>query len=637
MGSFLSRTLLMAFGYAYPAYDCFKAVENNKPEIQQLRFWCQYWLPLYNEVKLAFVVYLCYPKWKGTTYVYDSFLRPYVVKHETEIDRNLFELKVKAREFGFLYWHRAVSYGQTRFFEVLQYCSSQEASETYLDQQQQNLRKAEPPASSQAFPAKTEQLKQPLPDSSSLSEEQFDRTNEPGFHIASQSNKRMISGQSCVKKTTSQLLVSRSETRAIQPTSTSSLGNGDSNSSQEQTSYKEAVTRRRGFTRKPLAFDPKRKKKEEDNELMETSTATGTSLKKKTEQVLDGSDLMELVENKEVFSSFVDHKFKELDEDSDGQLSVKVLQPAVADIGAALGLPAQGSSPDSDHIYSEVLNEFTHGKQEKVSKTEFKEVLSDILLGMAAGLKRDPIVILRIDGEDLLEFINGPSYEAEMVSLFSQIGSDDISLRDCIIKALKKLTVDQGMPPSDSWVMSNIVEPALQSWDGQGNDQEKPLSQETFLEEFKKVAERVAQNLKEQPVIVAHSENTFDGSGIKRLLSNKFELDKSLNTALENVPKDSNGKISNEYLRVVLDVVAPSAGLPPIGAVEQIDKVVADVFNMINADDEKMVKEDEFKKLLAEILGSIMLHLEGNPISVSSNSVVHEPLASSSSLLQPSS
>ncbi|WRX14693.1 hypothetical protein QQP08_007180 [Theobroma cacao] len=89
---------------------------------------------------------------------------------------------------------------------------------------------------------------------------------------------------------------------------------------------------------------------------METSTATtGTPPKKKSEQVLDGSDIMELVENEEVFSSFVDHKFKELDKDSDGQLSVKELQPAVADIGAALGLPAQGSSPDSDHFYSESL------------------------------------------------------------------------------------------------------------------------------------------------------------------------------------------------------------------------------------------------------------------------------------------
>ncbi|XWS40139.1 hypothetical protein CRYUN_Cryun18bG0114500 [Craigia yunnanensis] len=255
----------MAFGYAYPAYDCFKAVENCKPETQQLRFWCQYWilvailtvferigdacvswLPLYNEVKLAFVVYLWYPKWNGTTYVYNSFLRPYVVKHETEIDRNLFELKVKVGEVGVLYWHRALSYGQARFLEILQYFSSQKASEPYLDQQQQNLRKAETTASSQASPVKPKQLKQPLPDSSSLSEEKFDATNEPGFHLASQSNKRMISSKSCVK-TTSQLSVSRSGTGEIQTTSTSSLCNGDSNPSQEQTSYKEAVTKRHGI------------------------------------------------------------------------------------------------------------------------------------------------------------------------------------------------------------------------------------------------------------------------------------------------------------------------------------------------------------------------------------------------------
>lgn len=71
-------------------------------------------------------------------------------------------------------------------------------------------------------------------------------------------------------------------------------------------------------------------------------------------EVLDGSNIMKLVENREVFSNFVDHKFQELDRDRDGQLSVNELQPAVADIGAALGLPARGSSPDTDHIYSEV-------------------------------------------------------------------------------------------------------------------------------------------------------------------------------------------------------------------------------------------------------------------------------------------
>lgn len=71
--------------------------------------------------------------------------------------------------------------------------------------------------------------------------------------------------------------------------------------------------------------------------------------------------------------------------------------------------------------------------------------------------------------------------------------------------------------------MGNVLEPALESL---GDGLEQQVSQEIFLVEFKKAAESVVQLLHEQPAIVAHSENTFDGSGIKRLLSNKFELEK---------------------------------------------------------------------------------------------------------------
>lgn len=79
--------------------------------------------------------------------------------------------------------------------------------------------------------------------------------------------------------------------------------------------------------------------------------------------------------------------------------------------------------------------------------------------------------------------------------------------------------------------MSNIVEPIVDSCLDEEDKREKRVSQERvsqerFLEAFKRVVERVAQRLNEQPVIVAHSENTFDGSGIRRLLSNKFEFDK---------------------------------------------------------------------------------------------------------------
>jgi hypothetical protein len=87
--------------------------------------------------------------------------------------------------------------------------------------------------------------------------------------------------------------------------------------------------------------------------LGKTSNSTNKRSSKEV-VVVDGREIEQLVENKEAFNSFVEHKFRELDLDRDGKLSVGELQPAVADIGVALGLPAQGSSPKSDHIYSEV-------------------------------------------------------------------------------------------------------------------------------------------------------------------------------------------------------------------------------------------------------------------------------------------
>lgn len=111
---------------------------------------------MYGEAKLAFFIYLWFPKTKvgnllfcifcvfqlvsqlcilimlpslnwfqGTAYVYDSFFRPYVAKHETEIDRNLVELKLKAGDMAVSYWQKVATYGQTRIFDILQYIASQ--------------------------------------------------------------------------------------------------------------------------------------------------------------------------------------------------------------------------------------------------------------------------------------------------------------------------------------------------------------------------------------------------------------------------------------------------------------------------------------------------------------------------------
>nr|KAJ0184757.1 hypothetical protein LSAT_V11C900473810 [Lactuca sativa] len=117
--------MILLLAYAYPAYECFKNVEKNKPDLELLRFWCQYWLPMYSEAKLVFCVYLWYPKTKGTKYVYDTFLKPYITKHEAEIDRTLSELKTRAGDSASLYLSRVMSYAQTRAFDILQIVMSQ--------------------------------------------------------------------------------------------------------------------------------------------------------------------------------------------------------------------------------------------------------------------------------------------------------------------------------------------------------------------------------------------------------------------------------------------------------------------------------------------------------------------------------
>ncbi|CAI9301975.1 unnamed protein product [Lactuca saligna] len=144
LGYMLNRLLILLLAYAYPAYECFKNVEKNKPDLELLRFWCQYWiliaamtvwdpfgdsiigwLPMYSEAKLVFCVYLWYPKTKGTKYVYDTFLKPYITKHEAEIDRTLSELKTRAGDSASLYLSRVMSYAQTRAFDILQIVMSQ--------------------------------------------------------------------------------------------------------------------------------------------------------------------------------------------------------------------------------------------------------------------------------------------------------------------------------------------------------------------------------------------------------------------------------------------------------------------------------------------------------------------------------
>ncbi|KAK7345265.1 hypothetical protein VNO77_15863 [Canavalia gladiata] len=143
-GDFINRCLMLLLAYAYPGFECYKTVEKNRVDIEELRFWCKYWiivalftvlerftdifvgwLPLYGEIKLVFFVYLWYPKTRGTGYVYGTVLRPYVSRHENDIDRKLLEWKARSWDYVIFYWQYCAKFGHTAFVQALQHLASQ--------------------------------------------------------------------------------------------------------------------------------------------------------------------------------------------------------------------------------------------------------------------------------------------------------------------------------------------------------------------------------------------------------------------------------------------------------------------------------------------------------------------------------
>uniref|UniRef100_A0A0E0MJV5 HVA22-like protein n=1 Tax=Oryza punctata TaxID=4537 RepID=A0A0E0MJV5_ORYPU len=139
LGELLSRVLLLLFGYAMPAFECFKTVEARPNDAHMLRFWCQYWIivamviafesliswmPMYGEIKLAFFVYLWYPKTKGSDVVYDTFLRPIVMQYEPNIEQRLLLLRAKSGQLLSFYMKNFADKGTAFFMDVLRYVVS---------------------------------------------------------------------------------------------------------------------------------------------------------------------------------------------------------------------------------------------------------------------------------------------------------------------------------------------------------------------------------------------------------------------------------------------------------------------------------------------------------------------------------
>ncbi|MCO5606883.1 hypothetical protein L7F22_061074 [Adiantum nelumboides] len=336
-------------------------------------------------------------------------------------------------------------------------------------------------------------------------------------------------------------------------------------------------------------------------------------------KVMDGSNIKALVGDPRTFAQYVDDKFRTLDKTHNGKLSREELVPVALAIGNALGLPPKGSSKETDHIYDEVLSEFLQGKGDSITKEEFTPILRDMLLGVADGLERDPVVLRTLSGSELESYANSSHFEVNAVGVFTQMekGNDGKIPSSAVKEALEKISVGQGMPPaSDDKIAKDLVEPALQSAGvlKQGN-----LSQDEFLAAYRKSLLSLASLMKEKPVTVAHTEKCFDGTTISRFLKDESVLHQTLNdTWISLGPfKAADGTLSKSNLRVGLDLLAPFAGLPPVGAVDEMDHVVGESMKLVDAEKGGFVDKDEFSKCMLEVLGGIMLQLEGKSIAIS--------------------
>eukprot|EP00240_Pyramimonas_obovata_P010784 CAMPEP_0118922250 /NCGR_PEP_ID=MMETSP1169-20130426/1239_1 /TAXON_ID=36882 /ORGANISM="Pyramimonas obovata, Strain CCMP722" /LENGTH=124 /DNA_ID=CAMNT_0006863085 /DNA_START=298 /DNA_END=672 /DNA_ORIENTATION=+ len=79
-----------------------------------------FWFPLYSEAKVAFVVWLWQPRTQGAKLLYESFLKPFLLEHEQEVDRCIDESRTRATDLFASYWSRAMHYAQQCFYHALQ-------------------------------------------------------------------------------------------------------------------------------------------------------------------------------------------------------------------------------------------------------------------------------------------------------------------------------------------------------------------------------------------------------------------------------------------------------------------------------------------------------------------------------------
>lgn len=103
----VAKFLCHVLAFVYPAYASFKAARTSDAAAHAswLTFWIAQsyflvfelvgdvllsgWIPLYWELKVALLVWLVMPRFRGAERIYTEVIHPYLLKYETDIDRSI--------------------------------------------------------------------------------------------------------------------------------------------------------------------------------------------------------------------------------------------------------------------------------------------------------------------------------------------------------------------------------------------------------------------------------------------------------------------------------------------------------------------------------------------------------------------
>jgi receptor expression-enhancing protein 1/2/3/4 len=115
-----------------------QAVEKHKRKPEALRGWCIYWLvmglytvgvqisdrfvfwvPMYCEAKVGFVLYLWHPKTQGALYIYESFVAPFLARHEPDIDRHIDETQTSVGDVVVKHSQATGNFVREKFAQML--------------------------------------------------------------------------------------------------------------------------------------------------------------------------------------------------------------------------------------------------------------------------------------------------------------------------------------------------------------------------------------------------------------------------------------------------------------------------------------------------------------------------------------